>query len=82
MSFVTVDFGTNPVAGLATLGLKLPQTRGVLTLNQTSFFEPPTMVQAHIAAKTIIQVGAFCSIAAARSAMCGSGATARSRRKS
>lgn len=63
MSFVTVDFGTNPVAGLATLGLKLPQTRGVLTLNQTSFFEPPTMVQAHIAAKTIIQVGAFCSIA-------------------
>ena len=63
MSIVTIDFGSNPTAKLATLGLKLPQTRGVLALNQMSFLEGPTMVQAHIASRTILQVGAFCSIA-------------------
>jgi acetyltransferase-like isoleucine patch superfamily enzyme len=41
----------------------LPQTKGVLALNQISFLEGPTMVQAHIASRTILQVGAFCSIA-------------------
>lgn len=63
MSIVTIDFGPNPAARLATLGLKLPQTKGVLPLNQISFLEGPTMVQAHIASRTILQVGAFCSIA-------------------
>jgi acetyltransferase-like isoleucine patch superfamily enzyme len=63
MSIVTIDLGSNPTAKLATLGLKLPQTRGVLELNPTSFLEGPTMVQAQIASRTILQVGAFCSVA-------------------
>jgi acetyltransferase-like isoleucine patch superfamily enzyme len=63
VGIVTIDFGSNPTAKLATLGLKLPQTRGVLALDQTSFLEAPTMVQAQIASRMILQVGAFCSIA-------------------
>ncbi|WP_084164738.1 CatB-related O-acetyltransferase [Skermanella stibiiresistens] len=63
MSIVTVDLGGSPAAKLATLGLKMPQTRGVFSLNQASFLEPPTMVQANIATKTLVQIGAFCSIA-------------------
>ena len=39
MSIVTIDLGPNPTAKLATLGLKLPQTRVVLELNATSFLE-------------------------------------------
>jgi len=63
VSIITIDFGPNPTAKLAALGLKLPQTRGVLTLDQASFLEGPTMVQAHIAGRSLLQVGAFCSIA-------------------
>jgi hypothetical protein len=48
MSIVTIDFGPNPTAKLAILGLKLPQIRGVLPLDGTSFLEGPTMDQAQI----------------------------------
>jgi acetyltransferase-like isoleucine patch superfamily enzyme len=66
MSFITVDFGQNPHSKLAALGLKLPTIRGPLEMAQASFFEPPTMVQAQIMPRTLVQVGAFCSLASGR----------------
>ncbi|HSK41113.1 MAG TPA: CatB-related O-acetyltransferase, partial [Arenibaculum sp.] len=56
----------NPHAKLAGIGLKLPMMRGVFALRDTSFFEPPTMVQAAITSGTFLQVGAFCSVAGGR----------------
>ena len=66
MPAVNIDFGNSPSARLATIGLKLPMTRGVLALSDATYFEPPTSVQTHIASGSLLQIGAFCSISGGR----------------
>lgn len=62
MSFVKIDFGNDRVQRLKPLGLRLPTLRGVIELNERSTFEPPHFCQAVIESRTLLQIGAFCSI--------------------
>lgn len=63
MSVITVDFGPSGDARLRPLGLKIASARGKVTLAAGSRFEAPGSTQPSLNPATLIQVGAFASLA-------------------
>ncbi len=64
MSVIKIDFGQSAAAKLRPLGLKIASARGEMSFNAASRFEAPGSTQPALSAGTLIQVGAFASLAA------------------
>lgn len=63
MSLVTIAFGPSAAARLQPLGLKIFSARGDLSLDADSRFEAPGSTQPSLAPGSLVQVGAFASLA-------------------
>ena len=63
MSVIKINFGPSGAAKLRPLGLKIAAARGELSLRADSFFEAPGSTQTALNSGTLIQVGAFASLA-------------------
>lgn len=63
MPTTAIDFGQRASEKLAPLGLKLASARGTLALDDRSWFEAPASVQTALSSGTLVQVGAFASLA-------------------
>ncbi len=62
MSFLTIEFGSDPLHRLLPHGLKLASLRGTLELDSRASFEPPVFLQATVESRTFLDIGAFTSI--------------------
>ncbi|HYG91697.1 MAG TPA: CatB-related O-acetyltransferase [Azospirillum sp.] len=63
MSVIAINFGPSAAAKLQSLGLKIASARGELSLMAGSYFEAPGSTQPSLNAGTLIQIGAFASLA-------------------
>lgn len=63
MNTIKINFGSSAAAKLKPLGLKIGSARGELSLREGSYFEGPTSVMPTLNSATLIQVGAFGSLA-------------------
>ena len=63
MSVIKIDFGPAAAGKLQSVGLKIASARGELSLREDSHFEAPGAIQPSLNSGTLIQVGAFASLA-------------------